>query len=71
MKTEFGYHIIKVIEKNETKSVDIARASINQILREAHQRASFDKYRDMVFERYNVNFVKKLQPVHLKPQHLG
>ena len=67
VKTQYGYHIIKVLEKREGKSLLQARPQLVQDLRERHKRELVDKYRDRLYKAYRVKFTGKLAPVHLEP----
>ena len=70
VKTEYGYHIIKVLKKRETMKLDRARSTILTLLREKHIHSVFAQNRDQLFERFNVRFPGKLYPIHLKPLNL-
>lgn len=67
VKTEFGYHIVKVV--NRKNLIDFDRATINivPILRKQHAREVFEQYRDGLYQRFRVKFPNKLRPIHLKP----
>ena len=70
VKTEYGYHIIKVVRHHRSLTVDLARLSILETLKQLHQAEIFNNYRENLFERYHVQFPGKLHPVHLKPRSL-
>lgn len=70
VKTEFGYHVIKIIEKRSTMRLDAASIKINPILRKLHMEETFNIYRDNIYLRYNVQKVGKIHPFHLKPKSL-
>ena len=67
VKTEFGYHIVKVV--NRKNLIDFSRASLSivKILKKQHAREVFEQYRDGLYQRFNVSFPNKLRPIHLKP----
>ncbi len=67
VKTKYGYHVIKVLKREETKSVDRVRYKIVPILKKQHERELFEAFRDDLYKRYHVRFLRKLYPVHLKP----
>ncbi|HOP07339.1 MAG TPA: peptidylprolyl isomerase [candidate division Zixibacteria bacterium] len=67
VKTEFGYHIVKVLDRHETKGVDEASPEISKILRRKHSQEVYGRFRDMLYARYDVSFPNKISPVHLRP----
>ena len=67
VKTKYGYHIIKVVERQDNQTVDQARSKIINVLVKQHRQDVFMAYRDSVYQRYHVEFPNKLYPVHLKP----
>lgn len=67
VKTEYGYHVVKVLEKNESKKLDRVRHKIVGILKDRHVVEVFENFRDNLYRRYNVRFHSKLHPMHLKP----
>ena len=65
--TEYGYHIIKVIEKKMTVSFKRAGPEIKKILKGielARQEVDFKK---KLFTKYNVSISNRIFPIHLKP----
>ncbi|MFQ5453996.1 MAG: peptidylprolyl isomerase, partial [Candidatus Zixiibacteriota bacterium] len=70
VKTDFGYHIIKVLERRETMRLDRASHIIIPILKQQHQRYIFERFRDRLYHQFNVRFSGKLYRVHLKPSSL-
>ncbi|MFC1475209.1 peptidylprolyl isomerase [Candidatus Zixiibacteriota bacterium] len=70
VKTEYGYHVIKVIEKRENMALDHARVKIIPILKKQHREETFENYKNRVFDKYNVEINGKLYPIHLKPKKL-
>ena len=67
VKTEFGYQIIKVLDRKQSQDLPKARTQIIEILKDKHRELTFDAYRTEIFQRYNVQLMGKLYPVHLKP----
>ena len=67
VKTEYGYHIIKVLEREEVKSLDQVRPAIVTLLKKAHQKEVFRKYRDKLYKQYNVKFTGEVVPIYLLP----
>ncbi|MFH1374298.1 MAG: peptidylprolyl isomerase [bacterium] len=67
VKTQYGYHIIKVVSRTEPTRLHHVSSKINEILRKQQAREIFNRYRDDLYTRYNVRFKGKLYPVHLRP----
>ena len=67
VKTEFGYHIVKVVSRQD--AIGFARASMEivPILRRQHAQVVFGQYRDRLYDRFRVEFPGKLRPLHFKP----
>ena len=54
VKTEFGYQIIKVLDRKQSQDLPKARTQIIEILKDKHRELTFDAYRTEIFQRYNV-----------------
>lgn len=67
VKTQYGYHIIKVLRRTDSVRVDHVRSKIVSISKRDHAAEVFHKYRDELYARYNVRFPGKICPIHLKP----
>ncbi|UCE25856.1 MAG: peptidylprolyl isomerase [Candidatus Zixiibacteriota bacterium] len=67
VKTEYGYHIIKVLEREEVKSIEQVRPGIVSKLKKAHQLEVFREYRDKLYRKYHVKFTGEVVPVYLRP----
>ena len=67
VKTEYGWHIIKMIERREPKTLGQARHEIVPILRKRHQERVSNAFRDMLFETYGVVYTGPVRSVTLKP----
>jgi hypothetical protein len=67
VKTEFGYHVVKVVSRRN--AIDFSRASMGivPILRRQHDHVVFEQYRDRLYDRFQVEFTGKLRPLHFKP----
>jgi len=67
VKTEYGYHIIKVVSRQETLDLSKASLQIVPILKRRHALEVFARFRDRLYKQYHVKFPYKLRPLHLKP----
>ena len=67
VRTEYGYHIVKVLWRQDALPFDEVRNDIGQILVEQHRAEVLDNYRNALYERYNVTFPNELRVVHLRP----
>lgn len=70
VKTEFGYHIIKVLKINKTMTLDEAKRTIIPTLKREYQKNFLKKFQDNLFSKFEVQSVGTLYPVHLKPKSL-
>lgn len=70
VKTEFGYHIIKVLKNEESEDLSKARHKIMSKLKREHKQQTFDTYKNMMYKQYGVQFPSQLYPMHLKPLKL-
>jgi hypothetical protein len=67
VKTEFGYHIVKVVSRQDAIGFSRASMEIVPILRRQHAQVVFGQYRDRLYDRFRVEFPGKLRPLHFKP----
>ncbi len=67
IKTEYGYHLIKVVSRTDNPDAARVRHKILPILKEEKAREVFAEFRDKLYSRVDVSFPNKLHPVHLKP----
>jgi len=67
VKTQYGYHIIKVLSRTDSVRVDQVRHKILPILKRDHATEVFNTFRDQLYARYNVRFPGRVYPIHLKP----
>ena len=67
IKTMFGYHVIKVIEKRQSVSYEDARLRIIATLQREHQVDVRNEFRDKLFDEFEIKNKGKLYPIHLKP----
>lgn len=66
VKTEYGYHVIKVLDRFDEPDVNRVRSKISTLLKKQHAVDVFREYRDDLYRRFGVRF-GPLYPVHLKP----
>ncbi len=67
VKTEFGYHIVKVVSRQDATVFSRASMEIVPILRQQHAQVVFGQYRDRLYDRFRVEFPGELRPLHFKP----
>ena len=65
VKTERGYHLIKVISRKHNRPLEMAYSEIQSILIDQHRRQFYEDYRDRLFAEYNVEFPGLLPPFDL------
>jgi peptidyl-prolyl cis-trans isomerase C len=70
VKTQYGYHIIKVLSRTDSVGVDQVRHKIIPVLREQHDTEVFNKFRDELYAQYKVRFPRGIPALHLKPIEL-
>lgn len=67
VKTQYGWHIIKVLAHEESKSLDKAKPQIAVKLEDQFRRAEMLKKKDKLAALYHAEYVGKLTPVFLEP----
>ncbi|MCH8026540.1 MAG: peptidylprolyl isomerase [candidate division Zixibacteria bacterium] len=67
VQTEYGYHIIKVIEKKMTVSFKRAVPEIQKILKIIDFERQKAEVKKKLFTKYNVSISNRIFPIHLKP----
>lgn len=67
IKTDFGYHIAKLVKRIPVLSLEQARSRIVRTLKSQHSQKVFEKFCDTVFKKYNVAFPNNLVPLRLPP----
>ena len=66
VKTEFGYHIIKVIDKLFNRTIDQVRPGVVEALKKEHSRAVYDEWKQGLFDRHNIVYsMEKLKRLEL------
>lgn len=61
------YHIVKVLDREESSSLTQSRGRIFSILTEQHRLQEIQRSVDDLLARYGVTFPNDVPPVHLKP----
>ena len=67
VKTQYGYHIVKVLKHTRAVSVDQVRNKIVSVLEKEHALQVLNEFRDELYARFNVCFPGEIYPIHLKP----
>jgi hypothetical protein len=67
VKTRYGYHIIKLLDRKKIKDFQQVRAKIFSILKIQHNKKLKNKFEDDLKIKYNVKYVGELYPIQLKP----
>ena len=67
VKTQYGYHIVKVLKHIRAVNIDQVRYKIVSVLEKEHDLQVFNRFRDKLYARFNVSFPGKIYPIHLKP----
>ncbi len=67
VRTEQGFHIIKVLERNDPKSLSQATPQIQQIMKGRQKKKLVQEHLASLKKKYNVKFKGKIVPVHLEP----
>lgn len=74
VKTEFGYHIIKVVDRKMNKSLDQVKGQISTELRTRHQREHFQDWKEKLLSnhkiKYFLNDLKRIKILSRKERKL-
>ena len=65
--TEYGYHIIKVIEKKKIVTLERAAPEITKILKSLELKRQETEFKKNLFKKYNVFVSDRIFSIHLKP----
>ncbi len=60
-QTPTAYYVIRVLENNRPILLPMAKGGIRTRLAESYRRTEYGKFRDSLFQRYNVTFPGKLK----------
>lgn len=69
-KTEFGYHLVRVIERTDFHDLGRATPDIRKTLTNEHIRSLKDRIREKLYVRYKVSFPNELLQIHLRPKNM-
>ena len=67
VKTQYGYHIVKVLKRTRAVNINQVRNKIVSILEKEHTLQVFNEFRDGLYAHFDVRFPGKIYPIHLKP----
>ncbi|HOD65325.1 MAG TPA: peptidyl-prolyl cis-trans isomerase [candidate division Zixibacteria bacterium] len=67
VQTQYGWHVIKVLEHRTPITLDKVRTQIRQTLRDQHLREITTTFRDRLYRRFAVSFPNRLPAVDLRP----
>jgi len=67
VKTEYGFHIIKVLESKWSVTFENARADIRTLLKSQHVTEEIENFKNRLFEEFNVKKTGRFSPMHFKP----
>lgn len=67
VKTKYGYHIIKVLERNESKSLDNARIDIVKLFTDKYRYDEMQKRRAELGAKYHLRYRGRLPRIFLEP----
>lgn len=67
VSTPSGYVIVKVVSRKSPKELHRVSGIIRGRLIDEHELTLFKRYRDQLYEEFDVRFPNPLQPVHLRP----
>ncbi len=67
VKTEFGFHIIKVLESKWSVPFENARGGIRTILKSQHVTGEIENFKNVLFKEFHVKKTGRVSPMHFKP----
>ena len=67
IKTRYGFQIIKVLKREDSRTFDQARGEIITLLGNENRRDQIRAYRLGLFQKYHATFPRLLKSAHLKP----
>jgi len=71
VKTEFGYHVIKVIERRFSKDLMAVKGDIVRILTDRHNGAIYEKWRKELFKGHKIRYyLDRVKTIDLPPKAL-
>ncbi|MBN2226937.1 MAG: peptidylprolyl isomerase [candidate division Zixibacteria bacterium] len=71
VKTEFGYHVIKVLERRFSKDLLAVKGDIIRILTQKHNQAIYEKWNKELFRGHKVKYnLKPIKTINLPPKSI-
>jgi parvulin-like peptidyl-prolyl isomerase len=67
VKTRYGYQVIKVLARQESIGLPLARTKIAETLRQIHRCEMFSQTKARLMAQYHAKFPNKIGPVFLEP----
>ena len=67
VKTKYGYHVIKVLERREAVPYSEARRGIIMHFKQEHVQEVKDAFRDSLYSEFDAWVAEELNPIHLRP----
>ncbi len=68
VKTEYGFHIIKVLEANWSVPFENARAEIRLKIKEQHRLEELEAFKNGLYKEFNAKKTGRVSPMHFKPK---
>ena len=68
VKTEYGYHVIKVLESKWSTPYENAKRDIKNILKKKNEKEERENFKAGLFEEFNLRKTGRLSPMHFKPK---
>ncbi len=68
VNTEYGFHVIKVLESNWSVPFENACAEIRLKLKEQHRLDELEQFKNGLFNEFHVRKTGKVSPMHFKPK---
>lgn len=67
VKSKYGYHIIKVLEKKHNRTLEQARTEIEGVLIARHREKLEAEYQNKLFKKFRVRYPSPIPRIHLRP----
>ena len=70
VKTEWGYHIIKVLDRKKSYSLEEVKKSIIAKLKQQYKKKYYENWRKQLFTRHRIDYhLDKLKKIKLAPKN--